>query len=217
MALRLGRLVIKDTQRKFAVKKSTSIGKGCIAEGPMDSSALQRNSCREGSQILLRQACSSPSALSGDRGVEERHDNEARLYSRRGGARHRRCVRLRGPRWSKSPPSKATPAVAIDNDDIGGVVTGAERAGGRRWVIAETTDLPTQFARIVVTDDQGRYLVPDLPKANYKRVGARLRSRRFGQGRRANPGRLLNLTAVPAPNEARGGAILSRRSTGIRC
>jgi hypothetical protein len=35
------------------------------------------------------------------------------------------------------------------------------------WVIAETTELPTQFRRIVVTDDQGRYLVPDLPQADY--------------------------------------------------
>ena len=35
------------------------------------------------------------------------------------------------------------------------------------WVIAETTELPTKFARIVVTDDRGRYVIPDLPKANY--------------------------------------------------
>ena len=34
-------------------------------------------------------------------------------------------------------------------------------------MIAETIDLPTKFAKIVVTDDQGRYLIPDLPKANY--------------------------------------------------
>ena len=34
-------------------------------------------------------------------------------------------------------------------------------------MIAETTDLPTKFAKIVVTDDQGRYVIPDLPKANY--------------------------------------------------
>jgi hypothetical protein len=33
------------------------------------------------------------------------------------------------------------------------------------WVIAETSDLPTKFARIVVTDDRGRYLYPDLPLA----------------------------------------------------
>jgi hypothetical protein len=34
-------------------------------------------------------------------------------------------------------------------------------------VIAETNDLPTRFARMVVTDDGGRYVLPDLPKANY--------------------------------------------------
>src|SRR6188768_2438622 len=58
-------------------------------------------------------------------------------------------------------------AVSIDPDDIGGVVTGAKGPEAGVWVIAETTDLPTRFTRIVTTDDQGRYLVPDLPKANY--------------------------------------------------
>ena len=58
-------------------------------------------------------------------------------------------------------------AVRIDNDDIGGVVTGANGPEAGVWVIAETTDLPTKFAKIVVTDDQGRYVLPDLPKANY--------------------------------------------------
>jgi hypothetical protein len=28
------------------------------------------------------------------------------------------------------------------------------------WVIAETTELPTKFACMVVTDDQGRYVIP---------------------------------------------------------
>src|SRR5262245_29814126 len=59
-------------------------------------------------------------------------------------------------------------AVQIDGDDIGGVVTGPAGPEAGVWVIAETTDLPTKFARIVVTDDQGRYVVPDLPKAKYK-------------------------------------------------
>ena len=63
--------------------------------------------------------------------------------------------------------SQAPNAVAIDGDDIGGVVTGSKGAEAGVWVIAETTDLPTKFARIVVTDDRGRYLLPDLPKANY--------------------------------------------------
>src|SRR5689334_6592805 len=35
------------------------------------------------------------------------------------------------------------------------------------WVIAETNDLATKFIKIVVTDDQGRYVLPELPNANY--------------------------------------------------
>ncbi len=61
-----------------------------------------------------------------------------------------------------------TNAVAIDNDDIGGVVTSASGPEAGVWVIAETSQLPTKFAKIVVTDDSGRYLIPDLPKANYR-------------------------------------------------
>jgi hypothetical protein len=57
--------------------------------------------------------------------------------------------------------------VRIDNDDIGGVVTSANGPEAGVWVIAETTDLPTKLAKIVVTDDLGRYMIPDLPKANY--------------------------------------------------
>ena len=52
----------------------------------------------------------------------------------------------------------ATDAVAIDPDDIAGVVTGAGGPEAGVWVIAETSDLPTKFARIVVTDDQGSRL-----------------------------------------------------------
>src|SRR5258708_1926724 len=52
--------------------------------------------------------------------------------------------------------------------DIRGTVTSTKGAEAGVWVIAETTDLPTKFTKIVVTDDNGRYLLPDLPKANYK-------------------------------------------------
>ena len=58
--------------------------------------------------------------------------------------------------------------VAIDADDIGGVVTSTKGPEAGVWVIAETKELPTGFSRIVVTDDRGRYVVPDLPKANYQ-------------------------------------------------
>jgi hypothetical protein len=51
--------------------------------------------------------------------------------------------------------------------DIAGVVPAPNGPEAGVWVIAETTDLPTKFVKIVVTDDQGRYLLPDLPKATY--------------------------------------------------
>src|SRR5438093_9198995 len=61
----------------------------------------------------------------------------------------------------------AQAAVAVDADDIGGVVTGPRGPEAGVWVIAESKNLPTTLRKIVVTDDQGRYLVPDLPKADY--------------------------------------------------
>jgi hypothetical protein len=94
----------------------------------------------------------------------------------------------------------AQTAVAIDNDDIGGVVTGASGPEAGVWVIAETTELPTKYAKIVVTDDQGRYVIPDLPNANYQ-VWVRGYGLVDSPKVRAKPGQQLNLTAVPAPNE----------------
>ena len=92
-------------------------------------------------------------------------------------------------------------AVAIDGDDIGGVVSGPNGPEAGVWVIAETADLGTKFARMVVTDDQGRYVVPDLPKANYT-----LWVRGYGlvdsPKVTSAPGKLVNLTAVPAPTPA---------------
>ena len=64
----------------------------------------------------------------------------------------------------------AAPASAqsISKHDIGGVVTGPHGPEAGVWVIAETHDLPTRFAKMVVTDDRGRYVVPDLPKGKYE-------------------------------------------------
>src|SRR5277367_5921712 len=58
--------------------------------------------------------------------------------------------------------------IEIGKKDIAGTVTSAKGLEAGVWVIAETTDLPTKFAKIVVTDEQGRYLLPDLPQANYQ-------------------------------------------------
>src|SRR2546426_9579102 len=93
------------------------------------------------------------------------------------------------------------PAVAIDADDIGGVVTGANGPEAGVWVIAETTELPTKFTKIVVTDDQGRYVMPDLPKASYS-VWVRGYGLVDSPKVKAVPGKILNLKAVVAPNPA---------------
>ena len=58
-------------------------------------------------------------------------------------------------------------SVTVDADDIGGMVAGPNGPEAGVWVIAETDELPTKFRKIVVTDEQGRYLLPDLPAANY--------------------------------------------------
>src|SRR6202045_4118892 len=90
--------------------------------------------------------------------------------------------------------------VPIDADDIGGVVTGPKGPEAGVWVIAETTDLPTKYAKMVVTDDQGRYVIPDLPTANYE-VWVRGYGLIDSPKMRAKPGQHLDLAAVAAPNE----------------
>ena len=104
----------------------------------------------------------------------------------------------------------ATDAVAIDKDDIGGVVTGPKGPEAGVWVIAETADLGTKFVRIVVTDDRGRYLIPDLPGVKYS-VWVRGYGLVDSAKVAAQPGRALNLTAVPAPDAARGRRVLPGR------
>jgi hypothetical protein len=89
----------------------------------------------------------------------------------------------------------------LKNNEIAGVVTGPHGPEAGVWVIAETTELPTKFAKIVVTDDRGRYLLPDLPTADYS-VWVRGYGLVDSPKRHGVPGRRLDLTAVPAPNEA---------------
>jgi hypothetical protein len=93
------------------------------------------------------------------------------------------------------------PAIRVTANDLGGVVSGRNGPEAGVWVIAETTDLPTQFAKIVVTDDRGRYVIPDLPKANYK-VWVRGYGLIDSPKIQTPPGKLLNLTAVAAPTAA---------------
>src|SRR5260221_13434698 len=96
---------------------------------------------------------------------------------------------------------QAPQGVNVGQTDLGGVVTSPNGPEAGVWVIAETTDLPTKFAKIVVTDDQGRYVLPALPKAKYK-VWVRGYGLVDSPKVDSEPGRNLNLTAVAAPNAA---------------
>lgn len=95
----------------------------------------------------------------------------------------------------------AHPSLALDADDIGGAVTSRAGPEAGVWVIAETTDLGTRYAKIVVTDEQGRYVLPDLPKAKYRlwvRGYGLVDSRKIA----AEPGQSVDLAATVAPDLA---------------
>lgn len=101
-----------------------------------------------------------------------------------------------GVRLDSGPDS-----IAIDDNDIAGVVSSDAGPEAGVWVIAETSDLQTRFARIVVTDDQGRYLVPDLPNASFDlwvRGYGLLDSEKVA----GEPGQIVDLHAIVAPDPA---------------
>ena len=94
--------------------------------------------------------------------------------------------------------------VALQEGVIEGVVTGPNGPEAGVWVIAETADLPTKYVKIVVTDDAGRYVLPELPAAGYD-VWVRGYGLVDSPKQRARPGAALDLTAVVAP-DARAAA-----------
>ena len=87
--------------------------------------------------------------------------------------------------------------------DISGVVNGPNGPEAGVWVIAETDDLETHLIKIVVTNDDGRFLLPELPDASY-RVWVRGYGLKDSMPVDAEPGADLTLTAMaPAtPQEA---------------
>jgi hypothetical protein len=96
--------------------------------------------------------------------------------------------------------ASSQPAQQAGANDISGTVTGPKGAEAGVWVIAETRDLPTKYAKIVVTDDRGRYVIPALPSANYD-VWVRGYGLVDSPKKSGRPGTTMNLTAVIAPNE----------------
>jgi len=91
--------------------------------------------------------------------------------------------------------------VDISAHDIGGQVSGANGPEAGVWVIAETGDLPTKYAKVVVTDEQGRFVIPDLPDASY-RIWVRGYGLKDTAAAEARPGKLVDFKAEPAPSAA---------------
>jgi hypothetical protein len=100
--------------------------------------------------------------------------------------------------WFAGLGARQGDRVPIDDNDIGGVVSGTRGPEAGVWVIAQTAETQTPFARIVVTDDRGRYVVPDLPKLNF-RVWVRGYGLVDSEKVAAKPGQQVNLRATPAP------------------
>jgi hypothetical protein len=108
----------------------------------------------------------------------------------------------------------ALPAAA-QTGKISGIVTNGRASGSRRLGDRRDRDLPTRFAKIVVTDERGRFLIPELPKASY-RVWVRGYGLVDSKKVKARLGDRLRLKAAIAPNEG-SAAQYYPRSTGTRC
>ncbi len=113
------------------------------------------------------------------------------------------AVAVIGTLWASLPalmPSAHAQKEKTSDAHLSGVVIGPKGPEAGVWVIAETADLPTGYAKVVVTDDKGRFLIPELPSANYQ-VWVRGYGLVDSPKVSARPGRTLNLKAVAAPNE----------------
>ncbi len=97
--------------------------------------------------------------------------------------------------------NRPSPHAPADEGDISGTVAGPNGPEAGVWVIAETSDLPTRYAKIVVTDDEGHYVLPDLPEATYD-VWVRGYGLVDSPKLQLRPGDTADLEAVPAPTPA---------------
>ena len=104
------------------------------------------------------------------------------------------------PSHAQQKTSSVLQNIKIDKDDIGGIVTGPNGPEAGVWVIAETRNLPVRYIKIVVTDDQGRFVIPDLPKANYD-VWARGYGLVDSDKQKSQPGKRITIAAKIAGDE----------------
>ena len=84
---------------------------------------------------------------------------------------HQRCSLMLAPLLVIGGVVWSVTAAARQSGMAEGIIAGAvisdngPEAGV--WVIAETSELDTKFAKIVVTDDRGQFVLPQLPDAAY--------------------------------------------------
>jgi len=128
-------------------------------------------------------------------------ENSMKLSNRARSLRFILGIMLLGLTLPASAPATESHDRPISETELRGAVASAKGPEAGVWVIAETDDLPTKFAKIVVTDDDGRYLIPDLPKAKY-RVFVRGYGLVDSPKAETAPGKTLDLTAVAAPSAA---------------
>jgi hypothetical protein len=98
-------------------------------------------------------------------------------------------------------PAPGADAAGVRADEIAGAVRSGRGPEAGVWVIAETDEFKTRFAKIVVTDQDGRYLLPELPAAKY-RVWVRGYGLADSPKVSAERGRQLDLSATIAPDAA---------------
>ncbi len=103
--------------------------------------------------------------------------------------------------WSGPATAQQKKALSVKPDAIGGQVTGPNGPEAGVWVIAETTDLPTKYAKMVVTNDAGQFVIPQLPSAKYK-IWARGYGLVDSDKQDVTPGKTIDLKAKPAPTAA---------------
>jgi len=88
----------------------------------------------------------------------------------------------------------------------GRVTSGAGAPEAGVWVVAETDDLATPYRKIVVTNEDGRFVVPDLPTAEY-RLWVRGYGLRDSDKTTARPGSTLSLHAERAASPGQAAAV----------
>lgn len=107
------------------------------------------------------------------------------------------------------PTAVLTRPTPMDPDDVAGLVVSVNGPEAGVWVIAETSNLPMKFVRIVVTNEEGRYVLPDLPNVAYEVFA---RGYGFNDSRRVKvwPGQQLFIGLMAAEEDGKSAAIASR-------